>query len=71
VAELVVRRVPNVVFRELVVPPRADLRAAKVTSKADYLAKTGQNFDGEQATALHWVGALKAAAGKKGRISLY
>ena len=71
VAELEVRRIPHVVFPELVIPPRGGAPAARVKSKADYTAQTGLGFDGEQAAALAWNGALKAAAGKSGRISLY
>jgi autotransporter-associated beta strand protein len=71
VAELEVRRIPHVVFPELVIPPRGGAPAARVKSKADYTAQTGLGFDGEQAAALAWNGALKAAAGKSGRVSLY
>ncbi len=73
VAELEIRRIPDVVFPELVIPPRPDVgtTAVRVSSPADYLAQTGLNFDGEQAAALAWNGALKRAAGRSGRISLY
>lgn len=71
VAELEVRRIPHVVFPELVIPPRSGVPAARVKSPADYTAQTGLGFDGEQAAALAWNGALKAAAGKSGRVSLY
>jgi len=71
VADLEVRRLNNIVFDELVIPPRANLPAARVRSKQDYKDQTGQNFDGEQAAALHWKSALKAAAGTAGRWSLY
>ncbi|HSP43062.1 MAG TPA: M66 family metalloprotease [Luteolibacter sp.] len=73
VADLEIRRVPDVIFRELVIPPRPDVgtTAVRVSSPADYLAQTGLNFDGEQAAALAWNGALKRAAGRSGRISLY
>lgn len=71
VAELEVRRLPHVVFPELVIPPRAEVVAARVSSKDEYKVKTGLDFDGEQAAALQWKSALKAAAGTGGRISLY
>ena len=71
VAELEVRRIPHVVFPELVIPPRSGVPAARVKSKTDYTTQTGLGFDGEQAAALAWNGALKAAAGKSGRVSLY
>jgi autotransporter-associated beta strand protein len=71
VAELELRRLPNVVFPELVIPPRAGVKAARVKSRADYLAQTGLAFDGEQGAALAWNSALKRAAGTSGRVSLY
>ncbi len=73
VSDLEVRRLGNVVFRELVIPPRADVsaQAVRVRSKAEYQAQTGLSFDGEQAAALEWNGALKRAAGTSGRWSLY
>ena len=71
VSDLELRRIPQVVFEELVIPPRADVRAARISSKEDYKAQTGLNFDGEQAAALQWVGALSRAAGTAGRHSLY
>ncbi|MDH7445929.1 M66 family metalloprotease [Aquimarina sp. 2201CG14-23] len=65
-------RVPNVVFSELTVPPRGgNIIAARVSSKEEYKDITGYNFDGEQATASQWNRALKEAAGKKGRYSLF
>jgi hypothetical protein len=73
VSSLEVRRVPHLVFKELVVPARKDVGApaVRVSSKDDYKAQTGVNFDGEQAAALAWNGALKAAAGTSGRHTLY
>lgn len=73
VADLELRRLRNVVFPELVIPPRPDVGApaARIKSKEDYTAQTGLSFDGEQAAALEWNGALKQAAGTAGRVSLY
>ncbi len=73
VADLEVRRLGHVVFPELVIPPREDVgtKAARIKSKAEYAAQTGLSFDGEQAAALEWNGALKRAAGRSGRWSLY
>ncbi|MEY4245141.1 MAG: hypothetical protein RLZZ245_2726 [Verrucomicrobiota bacterium] len=73
VADLEVRRLGHVVFPELVIPPRGDVgaKAVRIRSKAEYTAKTGLSFDGEQAAALAWNGALKRAAGRSGRWSLY
>jgi autotransporter-associated beta strand protein len=73
VADLEVRRLGHVVFPELVIPPRGDVgaKAVRIRSKAEYTAKTGLSFDGEQAAALAWNGALKRAAGRSGRWSLF
>ncbi len=71
VSAIELRRTPNVVFPQLVIPPRADLPATRVSSAQDYKDQTGTNFDGEQAAALQWSAALKAAAGSAGRVSLY
>ena len=73
VADLEVRRLGHVVFPELVIPPRTDVgtKAERIRSKAEYTVKTGLSFDGEQAAALAWNGALKRAAGRSGRWSLY
>lgn len=69
-SELEVRRLANVVFPELVIPPRGGAPAARIKSKAEYTARTGLAFDGEQAAALEWNAALKRAAGRSGRWSL-
>ena len=71
VAELEVRRLPHLVFPELVIPPRGGVAAARVRSPSEYLLQTGIRFDGEQAAALSWNGALKRAAGRQSRLSLY
>lgn len=71
ISKLDLQRIPNVVFEELVVPARAGAPAVRVASKESYLAQTGLRFDGEQAAAGQWNGALKRAAGIRGRTSLY
>ncbi|MFM2171482.1 MAG: hypothetical protein RI957_1711, partial [Verrucomicrobiota bacterium] len=73
VADLEIRRLNDIVFPELVIPPRADVgsKAVRVKSKAEYYVQTGLTFDGEQAAALEWNAALKRAAGQSGRWSLY
>lgn len=71
VADLELRRLGHVVFPELVIPPRGGARAARIKSKTDYEVQTGLSFDGEQAAALEWNAALKRAAGRSGRWSLY
>ncbi len=73
VNDLEVRRLGHVVFPELVIPPRQDVgsKAVRIKSKAEYQQQTGLSFDGEQSAALAWNGALKRAAGRSGRWSLY
>lgn len=73
VEDLEVRRLRNIVFPELVIPPRPDVgaKAYRIKSKTEYEVLTGLSFDGEQAAALEWNGALKRAAGRSGRWSLY
>lgn len=73
VVDLEVRRLNDIVFPELVIPPRADVgsKAVRIKSKAEYYVQTGLSFDGEQAAALEWNAALKRAAGQSGRWSLY
>jgi hypothetical protein len=73
VSDLEFRRLGHVVFPELVIPPRTDVgtKAVRIKSKTEYEVQTGLAFDGEQAAALAWNGALKRAAGRSGRWSLY
>lgn len=67
VAGFELERVRNINFPELVIPgrPAAGVAPVKVASPAEYLAKTGKKFDGEQAAALQWVGALSHAGGNQ------
>jgi autotransporter-associated beta strand protein len=73
VTDLEVRRLNDIVFPELVIPPRADVgsKAVRIKSKAEYFTQTNLTFDGEQSAALEWNAALKRAAGQSGRWSLY
>jgi hypothetical protein len=72
VVEWKIQRIPNIIFEELVVPPRpnAGLPAVRCSKPEDYLEKTGKPFDGEQATARQWRGALQHAGGQS-RIAIY
>jgi hypothetical protein len=71
VAKLKVQRIPRILFRELVIPPRpGGLPATRCSSPEEYLRKTGKPFDGEQMAAGGWKGALQAA-GAQGRLSLF
>jgi len=65
VTGLEIERVRKINFPELVIPARAKLPAARVTSPEEYLKKTGEKFDGEQAAALQWVWALSRAGGNR------
>lgn len=73
VSEIELRRLPNIIFSELTIPPRGDVNAtaARVSSKEEYQTITGAGFDGEQGAAAQWNGALKAAAGTRGRYALF
>ncbi|MDH7447083.1 M66 family metalloprotease [Aquimarina sp. 2201CG14-23] len=72
-SEIELKRIPNIIFNELTVPPRRDAnaKATRVSSTQEYQDLNGVGFDGEQATASQWNRALKAAAGTKGRVSLF
>ena len=72
-SELELRRIPNVDFPDLIIPARADMGfpSVRIGSKDEYQELTGSPFDGEQAAALAWKGALKGANGISGRYSLY
>ena len=63
VAELELRRVRNIIFDKLVMPPQYDGPAVLCSSRGEYQKKTGKRFDGEQSVAGRWNGALKEAAG--------
>lgn len=70
VARLNVQRIPRILFKELVIPPRAGRPAVRCASTNDYLAKAGLPFDGEQSAALQWQNALQHAGAQK-RLSLF
>ncbi|MBF0443015.1 MAG: hypothetical protein HQK54_13995 [Oligoflexales bacterium] len=59
-------------FSEIVVIPRYDVKlsAYRIKSQSDYKTQSGQNFDGEQGTALTWMNAIQAASGDN-RLSVY
>jgi len=63
VAELELRRVRNIMFDKLVMPPQYDGPAVLCGSREEYQKKTGKKFDGEQGVTGRWNGALKEAAG--------
>ncbi len=73
VADLLLERVRDISFEELVIPARPDVNAptVRVSSRDEYQLKTGLNFDGEQAAALEWVHALSAAGGNQDTAMCY
>ncbi len=71
VTAIELRRTLKVVFPQVVMAPHPNIPSTLVSSKQDYMVQTGMPFDGEQDAASQWVGALKAAAGTAGRVSLY
>ena len=71
VSDLDVRRANDVVFPELVIPPRAGAPAARIVSQQDYVTKTGIAFDGENSAATAWNVALRRAAGRSTGYSLH
>lgn len=66
VADLVIHRVRNIMFKEIVMHPINDGPSAKYSSLEDFKNRTGREFDGEQAIALYWCAALKRAGGTFG-----
>jgi len=73
VSKMIVNRARDIVFKELIIPPRPseNLPAVRCKSKEDYKEITGFKFDGEQAAALRWVHALSRASGRKRKTSIY
>ena len=73
VSEIELRRMSDIVFSKLIIPPRPNVGtiAVRVGSKTEYQQLTGVSFDGEQAAAQQWMNALKKAAGFNGQYSLF
>lgn len=75
IKELDLRRVPHVVFPELVIPPWDDwsLPAVRINSRPNYKEQTGENvhFEAILNAAREWNLALSAAAGLDSRVSVY
>lgn len=71
ISTLNLERVREVVFDELVIPPRAGVGPIKVDSPQSYTDQTGLNFDGEQGAAARWNRALQQASGRRARTRLY
>ena len=63
VSDLVIHRVKDIMFNEIVMPPLREKPSTKFKSVEDFKEKMGVDFDGEQGIALQWCRALKEAAG--------
>jgi hypothetical protein len=63
-SEFNVQRMKRILFSELIIPPRANLPAVRITSTDDHMTKTGQPFNGKQAAAIQWYNALQIAGGQ-------
>lgn len=72
ISSLTIERRDPILFTEVVIPPRPDVKlpAVRVRSTQEYKDKTGANFDGEQGFALGLTNAIQAASGH-GRLSVY
>lgn len=64
ISSIELRRVPNILFKELSMQPREGAKSVRITSRENYKQLTGINFDGEQDITTTWINALKLAAGK-------
>ncbi len=63
--ELNIQRLKRVLFPELIIPPRANHPAVRLTSEEEHLEKTGEPFNGKQLAAQQWYAALQNAGGQK------
>ena len=63
--ELNIQRLKRILFKELIIPPRANNPAVRLTSTQEHLAKTGTPFNGKQLAAQQWYAALQNAGGQK------
>ncbi len=69
-AEMRVQNIPNILFKEISVPPHysgpagASVKAARVSSLGDYISKIGSEFTAHNTTATQWNVALLTAAGR-------
>lgn len=64
-AALNIQRLKRICFPELIIPPRANNPAVRITSTEEHLTKTGQPFNGKQLAAQQWYAALQDAGGQK------
>ncbi len=60
-----IQRLKRIRFKELIIPPRANNPAVRLTSTDEHLTKTGEPFNGKQLAAQQWYDALQKAGGQK------
>lgn len=63
--ELNIQRLKRILFPELIIPPRANHPAVRLTSTDEHMTKTGEPFNGKQLAAQQWYAALQNAGGQK------
>ena len=63
--ELNIQRLKRILFKELIIPPRSNNPAVRLTSTEEHLTKTGETFNGKQLAAQQWYAALQNAGGHK------
>jgi len=63
--ELNIQRLKRILFEELIIPPRANHPAVRLTSTEEHMTKTGEPFNGKQLAAQQWYAALQDAGGQK------
>lgn len=70
-SELNIQRLKRILFKELIIPPRANNPAVRLTSTDEHMTKTGQPFNGKQLAAQQWYEALQDAGGQKRRTAFF
>jgi hypothetical protein len=63
--ELNIQRLKRILFKELIIPPRAEHPAVRLTCTEEHMTKTGEPFNGKQLAAQQWYAALQDAGGQK------
>jgi len=63
--ELNIQRLKRILFKELIIPPRDNNPAVRLTSTEEHMTKTGEPFNGKQLAAQQWYAALQDAGGQK------
>jgi hypothetical protein len=71
IAELEIRRVPDIVLSEIVVLPTGGFPALRISSSSEYRAITGRSYTEGRTEGKDWMKALRDASGKLGQSKLY